>query len=426
MGLTKAIIDNINMSSANYIEIFLREQNLQRTSSEEGMDTRSWVNLLLQSGRLNEDTFERFLQEELFYGKRKQIRVYKLEDCRKYVYASDWTKGLERYSDGQSENFSNILGMQPNEEHPRKIVFASMKKNEQAELENIKILFACFIQVSIGRDKFEDSCSYIPVEIDFRRKRMTMKAWQRHNIAWEWYKTDALLDDILDILNKSFQIEVEAFGINHKKVLYAMSRNLINDAYLKIPAFGEVANLKETISNFSNDIIHTLPLKNKVLNGSGDESLQSGVMNFEAELRNVVESLTINDYFFQKDFSEIWDMGLEAIVARIRFNDKERVLTSLKGENTVTPIFVTKTFMTLRERMNESEMVDTIWIATDRDKGNLNLRYDSSNSEYLEIWVRYGIRFCGNDMNAALRIYDKYEQYTTSTIKESAPIAVSQ
>lgn len=60
MGLTKAIIDNINMSSANYIEIFLREQNLQRTSSEEGMDTRSWVNLLLQSGRLNEDTFERF------------------------------------------------------------------------------------------------------------------------------------------------------------------------------------------------------------------------------------------------------------------------------------------------------------------------------------------------------------------------------
>lgn len=48
------------------------------------------------------------------------------------------------------------------------------------------------------------------------------------------------------------------------------------------------------------------------------------------------------------------------------------------------------------------------------------------NSEYLEIWVRYGIRFCGNDMNAALRIYDKYEQYTTSTIKESTPIAVSQ
>ena len=94
MGLTKAIIDNINMSSANYIEIFLREQNLQRTSSEEGMDTRSWVNLLLQSGRLNEDTFERFLQEELFYGKRKQIRVYKLEDCRKYVYSSDCTKGL--------------------------------------------------------------------------------------------------------------------------------------------------------------------------------------------------------------------------------------------------------------------------------------------------------------------------------------------
>lgn len=45
-------------------------------------------------------------------------------------------------------------------------------------------------------------------------------------------------------------------------------------------------------------------------------------------------------------------MGIEGIVARIRFKDGEKVITSLKGENTAMPIFVTKTFMTLRERMN--------------------------------------------------------------------------
>lgn len=58
--------------------------------------------------------------------------------------------------------------------------------------------------------------------------------------------------------------------------------------------------------------------------------------------------------------------------------------------------------------------------------GNLNLRYDSSNSGYLEILIRYGIRFCENDMNSALRIYDKYERYSYSEIKGTAPIAVSQ
>ena len=71
-------------------------------------------------------------------------------------------------------------------------------------------------------------------------------------------------------------------------------------------------------------------------------------------------------------------------------------------------------------------MVDAIWIATDRDKGNLNLRYDSSNSNYLEIWIRYGIRFCEKDMKSAFRIYDKYEQCFTSKIKGTTAIAVNQ
>ena len=109
MGITKAIIDNINTAKANYIETFLREQNIKRADDEEGIDTKYWVTLLLQSGRLNVNTFEEFLASELFYGKRKQIRVYKLEDCRKYAYPSDWQMGLERYGDGNSGDFSNIL-----------------------------------------------------------------------------------------------------------------------------------------------------------------------------------------------------------------------------------------------------------------------------------------------------------------------------
>lgn len=426
MGITKAIIDNINTAKANYIETFLREQNIKRADDEEGMDTKYWVNLLLQSGRLNVNTFEEFLASELFYGKRKQIRVYKLEDCRKYEYPSDWQMGLERYGDGNSGDFSNILNSQPNEKCPIKIVFTSMIQNEQGELENIKILFAHLIQVVNGENSFEDTCSYIPVEIDFRSRRMTMKAWQRQYIQWETDKTDALFEKTLHILEDDFRVEIGNYGIEHKKVLYLMSKNLINDAYLKIPAFSEVDNLRDSIRDFANSVVEKLPLENAVMDDSGEKRLNPGVMKFEEELRNVVEGLTINDYFFEKDFSEIWNMGLEAIVARIKFNDKERVLTSLKGENTLTPIFVTKTFMTLRERMNESEMVDAIWIATDRDKGNLNLRYDSSNSNYLEIWIRYGIRFCEKDMKSAFRIYDKYEQCFTSKIKGKTAIAVNQ
>lgn len=424
--ITKAIIDNINTVKANYIETFLREHNIKRSNEEEGIDTQHWVNLLLTSGRLNVDEFENFLFSELFYGKRKQIRVYKLENCRKYSYPADWQSGVMKYAERDAENFSCILSLMPDENNPVKITALRMIKNEQEELENLKILFAHFIQVEKIPNQIENSYSYIPVEIDFHNKRMNMKAWQRQHIYWDEEKTDALFEKTIHILEKNFNIEVGNFGVKHKKVLYSMSKHLINDAYLKIPAFNEVVNLKKEIGQFSSSVIQALSLENVTVDNTGKKELNMGVMKFEEEIRNVVEGLTINDYFFEKDFSEIWDMGLDAIVARIKFNDRERVLTSLKGENTVTPIFVTKTFMTLRERMNESEMVDAIWIATDRNKGNLNLRYDSSNSKYLEIWIRYGIRFCKDDMRTALRIYDKYEQCITTEIKEKTSIAVNQ
>lgn len=82
-----------------------------------------------------------------------------------------------------------------------------------------------------------------------------------------------------------------------------------------------------------------LSLRNVEVNEQGKLVLAEGVMDFEAEVRNVLEGLAISDYFFDRDFDEIWKMGLEAVVARVKFNDEERVLTSLSGENTSAPIF---------------------------------------------------------------------------------------
>ena len=130
---------------------------------------------------------------------------------------------------------------------------------------------------------------------------MTMKAWQRQYIQWETDKTDALFEKTLHILEDAFRVEIGNYGIEHKKVLYLMSKNLINDAYLKIPAFSEVNNLRDSIRDFANSVVEKLPLENAVMDDSGEKRLNPGVMKIEEELRNVVEGLTINDYFFEKD-----------------------------------------------------------------------------------------------------------------------------
>ena len=66
--------------------------------------------------------------------------------------------------------------------------------------------------------------------------------------------------------------------------------------------------------------------------------------------------------------------------------------------------------MSIKNRMEETEQIEAIWIAmNNRKNGRLNLKYDASNDEYLELLIRYGIRFNEDDMNLAMENYEKYE-----------------
>lgn len=121
-----------------------------------------------------------------------------------------------------------------------------------------------------------------------------------------------------------------------------MSKNLIYEAYSHVPTYNEIGKIDDVVKGFVEKTLGGLSLRNVEVGENGVHVLTDGVMDFEAEIRNVIEALTISDYFFDRDFNEIWKMGLEAVVARIKFNDKEKVLTSLSGENTSTPIFVQK------------------------------------------------------------------------------------
>ena len=56
----------------------------------------------------------------------------------------------------------------------------------------------------------------------------------------------------------------------------------------------------------------------------------------------------------------------------------------------------------------------------------MNLKYDAADADYLEIWIRYGIKFREDDMQMALRIYDKYEEQVFESVEKQIENAVGQ
>lgn len=342
-----------------------------------------------------------------------------------YKYPGDWEPLLKEKYNAENMDFSNILCTVPNREETRKISAVYSEENVKGELVKLRILFACYIQLN-GENGYKDSVAYIPVELDFLKKVMIIKAWVRQQIALDEYKAENLMIHIKNILGFEFKVKTKNYFLEHKKVLFLMSKNLISEAYSRIPTYNEIWKMDGVVKKFIDELLSGLALRNVETDEKGIHTLNVGVMDFEAEIRNVIEALTISDYFYDRSFDEIWKMGLEAVVARIKFNDKEQVLTSLSGENTSAPIFCTKTFMSLKNRMEESERTETLWITMNRKKGNLNLKFDATNMEYLGILIKYGIRFNEADMNSALDLYEKYESELNQKIADDSKIAIGQ
>ena len=71
-SLSQSIITNVEES---YIQLYLKKKGFVQTDEEKGQELKYWVDNLLKDKKINVEEFEEFLFNELFWGKRKTIRV---------------------------------------------------------------------------------------------------------------------------------------------------------------------------------------------------------------------------------------------------------------------------------------------------------------------------------------------------------------
>ncbi|MFR5731518.1 MAG: hypothetical protein ACLUD2_05745 [Clostridium sp.] len=148
----------------------------------------------------------------------------------------------------ENMNFSNILCTVPNREDTRKVSAVYSEENAKGELIRLRILFACYIQLN-GENGYKDSVAYIPVELDFLKKNLIIKAWVRQQIALDEYKAENLMIHIKNILGFEFNVKTKNYFLEHKKVLFLMSKNLISEAYSRIPTYNEIWKMDGVVKN---------------------------------------------------------------------------------------------------------------------------------------------------------------------------------
>lgn len=91
--IRESLIENIG---EKYIKTYLNDDKNTRLKEQEGIKIADWINKLLLEERINVKNFEDFVFHELFFGRRKQIRVYQLDSITKIKYYSVGKRYLKR------------------------------------------------------------------------------------------------------------------------------------------------------------------------------------------------------------------------------------------------------------------------------------------------------------------------------------------
>ena len=411
LTLSGKIVVNVE---ASYIETYLRKKGYVRTEEEKAKRVEYWVNDLIAQKEIDIQEFEDFLYEELFFGKRKCIRIYHLDFLNKIRNPRDWASNLNRVF-GQSElNFNSILTTIPSKEEPEKIAAITSEIDYKGNLSKIQILLVRYAETwEAGR--INETCSYYPVEIDLKKETMSIKAWNRKGLT-ENYKTEEYMDRIVGLLSSNFNVITRNYMSEHKKALHNMSQGIVTDLYNKIPAYNEIRNIEQESSEFEKKALAKLSLKH--LGEQEEGSIPKYVFDFQEELKKVMEKLCICDYFYDVQHeTAVWEMGVEMIVSKIKFQDIEHVLTIMSSESSQIPVFCTKTFLSLKKSLEDAKVVDRLWIEKSRTRGKLSLAYNAAKDEFLEIGIQSRIRFKREDLEIAEEIYNQYANGTVGEIK---------
>lgn len=212
---------------------------------------------------------------------------------------------------------------------------------------------------------------------------MSIKAWNRKGLT-ENYKTEEYMDRIVGLLSSNFNVITRNYMSEHKKALHNMSQGIVTDLYNKIPAYNEIRNIEQESSEFEKKALEKLSLKH--LGEQEEGSIPKYVFDFQEELKKVMEKLCICDYFYDVQHeTAVWDMGVEMIVSKIKFQDVEHVLTIMSSESSQIPIFCTKTFLCEKNHWKMQKWLTDCGLKKAERRGNCLWRTMQQRMNFLKL-----------------------------------------
>ena len=287
------------------------------------------------------------------YGKRKLIRVFEVSNKRKLKTEEFWASALNKKFQTASLDMCEIVQTNVDISDDWKIAAVKTKDDKRGDVGKICILFQCYICVREKISRERNWCAYIPVEVDLESGLLLVKAWRRQGVEDnEAYKYNTLMNKVVMWL-KDTGVRVKVIQDTYKRTLANMNESLIAELLEKISACKEIERLSDTFARAEKEILENISFENAV-DEDGERVFHKRIMDIRKEMKNLVIRAAVSDYFFKRDFDEVWKMGISAVINSVKFSELDNSITIVKSENNARPVFCAKPFLMLLTAMDKT------------------------------------------------------------------------
>ncbi len=411
MYVNGSLIRNIN---ENNLISFLKNNGCIKGEGESGKDTTIWVSELLKLGKINKNELNEFLFNELSYGKSNMINIYEIVSCRNIREQDDWIERLSESYNIDSVNFNNIISTVVHPDAPVQIIAMDTSLDDDGRVVLVDMILARYIRVKIN-GKESDSCCFIPIRFDLDNKLIIAKIRNQYGIPQKEHRPKATIDKIIEDLKMELEFETITYDDKHQKVLYRMSKGLLEELYNIVPNYNSIGVMDDYIDIFIKNIIENMDIINIEEILDGRRVINNGVIDLKDEIKKVLQQLVISDYFFNEDIDLFSKKNVSAVITSIKFNDKEKNTARLAGEDNSKAIVCSRTFMSMRKSIDTVENVFSLSIAYKRKKDSMEVKFDASEKDRLSILILNQKNYDEEDYN---KIWEMYRQYEKKSIKK--------
>lgn len=410
MQVSRLIIENIRK---NELRLYLKSQGIERKSDKEEQKFEEWLSDIIDNKKIDIDSINNRIWDELMYGNRRLIRVYKLKATRKIKCESDWSEFLKAFN-CQGLNFNNIIQTTISDEGENnggeKLKVCGIKTNfEDGKIKYLDILFLYSMKIKDkSNNSLEKFYSYIPVTLDLNKKLMIIKVWNKEQADTgdtPYEQLDYVVDRIID----KFDFEVSTIIKDSQEVLYKMSKDLFNEFFISLPNSETLEEKKCKLAEVTNLLLDGIQLDNSEIVG-GLKTMNKEVINVDDELYKLIQQIALYDYLKENDMDSLLK-NTARYISRIRFSDIDNLTASLNSEDGKKCIFDAKTFMSIRNSLDLVKRIVTVVVSYKEHsgKGVLQVKYDAADNRYICIHILNNRYYNNEDFEMVWRLYEDYE-----------------